>query len=477
MKSYPVLILLFIILFTLPSVASAEKMADFNQTVNVRSAPTLSSSVITQVHQDDSHPILEEDGEWIKIKLDSDKVGWVARRLVTVTIEDDSAKTIESTVSDLQVRAGPGKEFTVLGSIDLSTKWNVVKTEKDWIAIDYNGQEGWVASWLVNSTNESNQGKSSPTTKEVQARILNVREAPGMDNRIISQLPSGSVVEEVKKENDWSFIRYENGQTGWVDNSFLKETQKSGISGYATILYQATNLRSGPGLEHGVIAQASLHEKYQIVTKEGQWYQVALHDGMSAYVAEWVVSTASQLSTKQNLNSKETVVLDAGHGGNDSGAQGITTFEKILTLRTTSTIAEKLKSAGVRVILTRDSDTYISLGERTTISEQYNADAFVSIHFDSTVDPTANGTTTYYYEQSDMSLASAIHNKIGDDTSLRDRGIRFGNYYVLRNNRQPSVLLELGFLSNPWEEQLVNRIDYQAEITTEIADGILSFLQ
>ncbi|MBN8208422.1 N-acetylmuramoyl-L-alanine amidase [Bacillus sp. NTK071] len=477
MKSYPVLISLFIILFTLPSVASAEKKAEFKETVNVRSAPTLSSSVITQVHQDDLRPILEVDGEWIKIELETEEFGWVARRLVTITTDNDSAKTVKPTVSDLQVRAGPGKQFTVLASIDLNTKWRVIKTEKDWIAIDYYGQEGWVASWLVNSTTESEQALSSSSTKEVQANILNVRESQGLESRIISQLPEGSVVEEVKKENDWSFIRYDNGQTGWVDSSFLKETTKSGGPGYATILYQATNLRDGPGLENRVISQARLHEKYQILSKEGQWYKIALPDGTSAYVAEWVVSTAAQLSNKQNLNARKTVVLDAGHGGNDSGAEGITTLEKILTLRTTSTIAEKLKSAGVRVILTRDTDTYISLSERATISERHNADAFVSIHFDSTVDPTANGTTTYYYDQSDMSLASAIHNEIGDDTSLRDRGVRFGNYYVLRNNKQPSVLLELGFLSNPWEEQLVNRIDYQAEITSEVANGILSFLQ
>ena len=229
-------------------------------------------------------------------------------------------------------------------------------------------------------------------------------------------------------------------------------------------------------MEYNIIKQASIHERYKIADKEGKWYRIILSDGTPAYVADWVVTTASPLSITPDLSSGKTVVLDAGHGGYDSGALGITTLEKILTLKTTTTIAEKLKNAGVQVILTRDSDTFISLPDRTALSERYQADAFVSIHFDSTVDPTANGTTTYYYEDSDMSLAKAIHREIGDDTSLRDRGIRFGNYYVLRNNRQPSVLLELGFLSNPWEEQLVNRTDYQNEITTEISDGILAFL-
>ncbi|WP_347552888.1 N-acetylmuramoyl-L-alanine amidase [Pseudalkalibacillus hwajinpoensis] len=343
------------------------------------------------------------------------------------------------------------------------------------MALEYNGDTG--SSWLVTKTNAPTSTATHLHTKEVQANILNVREFPGTENLILAQLPSGSIVKEMEKKNGWSLISYHNGKAGWVDSKYIRGTDKSGGgSAYVTILYQATNLRSGPGTSYNVISQAPIKKRFKIIGKEGKWYRILLRDGSTAYVADWVVSTASNLSILPPLRTGKTVVLDAGHGGHDSGALGISTFEKILTLRTSDAIAEKLKNAGVRVITTRDSDTYISLSERTHLPERYQADAFVSIHFNSTVDPTANGATTYYYDPSDLSLASSIHREIGNETSLQDRGIRVGNYYVLRNNDQPSILHELGFLSNPWEEQLVNRIDYQAKITTEISNGILAYL-
>ncbi len=468
--------LFFVIPIIFSTSASAEKNAYFEETVNVRAEPSLTSSVITQVHKGDSAIVLESKTDWTNIQLHTGEEGWVSSRLVSISSDSKERKSIQSTVSDLQVRAGPGKEYKVIGNITQDSEWNVLETAGDWTSIQFKGQTGWVASWLVSSTTASPDQKTSQV-KEVKARILNVRDFPGTENRIISQLPSGTIVEEVRQEKNWSFIRYQNGQTGWVDSTYLQETDKQEESEFLTILYQATNLRSGPGLNYEVIKQAPAKARYKIAAKEGKWFRILLDDGRSAYVADWVVSTASKLSTSPVLKSGKTVVLDAGHGGYDSGALGITTLEKILTLKTTTTIAEKLKNAGVQVILTRDDDTFVSLSERTLLSDRYKADAFVSIHFDSTVDPTANGATTYYYGENDMSLASAIHAKIGDDTTLRDRGIRYGNYYVLRNNKQPSVLLELGFLSNPWEEQLVNRLDYQSKVTTEISNGILTFLQ
>ncbi|WP_226656685.1 N-acetylmuramoyl-L-alanine amidase [Guptibacillus hwajinpoensis] len=468
---------LFFIAILIPhTAASAATNALFEQTVNVRSQASISSTIITQVHQGDKATIIKNQDNWLYVELETGEKGWVASRFATLTTEAASEQTIHSTVSNLQVRSGPGKEYKILGSISQDSDWTVLRSKGDWISIDYNGQTGWVASWLVTSKSLEKE-QNSDTNKEVITRLLNVREMPGTENRILSQLPLGSVVEEMKTENNWSFIRYDNGQTGWVDSTYLQNTDKKEEEGFVTILYHATNLRSGPGLSYGVISQASVQERYQIDGKEGEWYRILLDDGRSAYVADWVVSTVSRLTTSPKLTSGKTVVLDAGHGGFDSGALGITTLEKILTLKTTNTIAEKLKNAGVEVILTREDDTFISLSQRTLISEQYLADAFVSIHFDSTVDPTANGTTTYYYEDGDMTLATAIHAEIGDDTSLRDRGIRFGNYYVLRNNQQPSVLLELGFLSNPWEEQLVNKASYQNNITSEISNGILAFLE
>lgn len=474
MKQISYFILLVFLLIMIPEKSFAENKAEITKTINVRSGPSLSYNVIGQVHKGENLSIVDSSGEWLKVKLDSNETGWIAGWLVKSRNSD--IVEVEPTVTGLQIRSGPGEEYKVIGSTNPGEVWKVSISKENWTSIHYNNGIGWVASRLIkDSKSNKREQLSAHSKKEVKASILNVRENPGTQHKILTQLPSGSIVSELKSIGKWSFIQYGNGETGWVDHTYLDETEK-GLNSYLTILFNSTNLRSGPGLEHPVIAQASKNERYQVKNKKNQWYQIQLQDGTSAYVADWIVSTVSSLGFKNNRTSGKTVVLDAGHGGYDSGALGLFTYEKLLTLRTTTTIAEKLKNAGVRVILTRDEDHYVSLSERTGLSNQFQADAFVSVHYDSTVDPTANGYTTYYYHEDHYALASSIHEKVISDYTIRNRGIRHGNYYVLRNNRSPSVLLELGYISNPFEEQRVNRIDYQAKITSSIANGIINYL-
>ena len=89
------------------------------------------------------------------------------------------------------------------------------------------------------------------------------------------------------------------------------------------------------------------------------------------------------------------------------------------------------------------------LRKRVAVSHQVSADAFLSIHYDAIEDNSVHGFTTYYTNSYQKELAETIHAGIAKKVSLKDRGARYGDYLVLRENRQPSVLLELGYLSNP----------------------------
>ncbi|MCA0986175.1 N-acetylmuramoyl-L-alanine amidase [Guptibacillus algicola] len=477
MKHLFYFILLLLVVFHTPEKSFAEESVKITNTLNVRSGPSLSSSVLQQVHSGETLRIVGDSGEWLKVSLGSDSTGWIAGWLVTTSENSDTLSVVEAVVSDLQIRSGPGEENRVIGSTKQGETWQVSKTSGNWTAIHYHDQIGWVATWLVEEvSNQSEQKATAPVKKEVVATILNVREKPGVNNTILTQLPSGTVVSDLKQVGEWSYIRYNNGETGWVDGTYLKETNKHLSTSTLTLLYHSINLRGGPGLDYPVIAQGAKDDKYEIVGKEKEWYEIILNDGTTAYIADWIVSTGSSLGLRANHTNGKTVILDAGHGGEDSGALGLFTYEKLVNLRTTKAIAEKLKDAGIRVILTRDEDRYVSLSERTNLSGLYQADAFVSVHYDSTVDPTVSGITTYYYHEDHKSLASSIHNEITQSNSLRDRGTRFGNYYVLRNNSSPSVLLELGYLSNPFEERQINKQQYQANMTSNIANGIISYL-
>jgi N-acetylmuramoyl-L-alanine amidase len=108
----------------------------------------------------------------------------------------------------------------------------------------------------------------------------------------------------------------------------------------------------------------------------------------------------------------------------------------------------------------------------------YQADGFVSLHYDSNPNKEISGITSFYYDkQRDYSFASAIHNRLIDNTGFRDRGIEKQNYFVLRANGVPSVLIELGFLSNKKEERIINSVDYQEKATDAMLSGMISYFK
>lgn len=109
------------------------------------------------------------------------------------------------------------------------------------------------------------------------------------------------------------------------------------------------------------------------------------------------------------------------------------------------------------------------------ISQQNNADAFISIHYDANPDTSISGFTTYYQYRNQAALAKSISNGLQSSIALRNRGAQPGNYYVLRENKQNAVLVELGFLSNPSEERTIDSNRYRDQATYGIYKGILNY--
>lgn len=173
------------------------------------------------------------------------------------------------------------------------------------------------------------------------------------------------------------------------------------------------------------------------------------------------------------------VVIDPGHGGTDPGAVGCSgTKEKDITLAVSQLVAQLLRTAGVKVVLTRKDDSFISLQRRCDIANSNKAEVFVSIHCDSFFDRSANGTTTYVYKRNTQAekLGHKIQNNLVKNTGLRNRGVGPANFYVLRKTQMPAVLVELAYISNPKEEQLLKSKEFQRLCAESIVSGILDFL-
>lgn len=183
-----------------------------------------------------------------------------------------------------------------------------------------------------------------------------------------------------------------------------------------------------------------------------------------------------------------TIVVDPGHGGADPGTAGVgptTEAENVLAIAWE--LKTLLEEAGARVILTRQSNvnpadgTAFSglpnsqLAARVAEANRVNADIFVSLHNDWSDDSSAAGSASYYYKSQDWALADAIQRNLPAQLNSNDRGVRHGNFYVLRNTSMPAVLVEIGFLSNAREAELLSKRWYRLEAARGIFYGIIDY--
>ena len=173
------------------------------------------------------------------------------------------------------------------------------------------------------------------------------------------------------------------------------------------------------------------------------------------------------------------VVIDPGHGGSDRGGMpGQRIAEKGFTLDTAKRLARVLgNGTGIKVVLTRNSDTFVSLTGRTSIANQYaGRDAvFVSIHFNAGRREGAYGIETYYNNQRGYRLAALVHPRVIQAMASIDRGVRRRGYSVLRRNRLPAILVECGFLTNHAEAARISDPRSRERLARAIADAIVRY--
>lgn len=185
-------------------------------------------------------------------------------------------------------------------------------------------------------------------------------------------------------------------------------------------------------------------------------------------------------------DGKFTIILDPGHGGTDPGATypvGVKDpdyKEKDITLAVALRLREHLEDAGIKVIMTRDSDTYPTLKERVELANNSSADLYVSVHVNAMENKDGiDGAQVYYHKGSDFGkkLASHVYKSIIKHTNLKERGIQDGSsLYVIRNTKMPAILTEGGFITNKSDREYISSEKGIEEMALGIAEGVLEAL-
>lgn len=179
--------------------------------------------------------------------------------------------------------------------------------------------------------------------------------------------------------------------------------------------------------------------------------------------------------------SKKVVVIDAGHGGSDPGAIGHGKKESKIVLDTAIVVKRELeKYKELRVVMTRTTDNFVTLKQRSVISNRARADVFLSIHVNSSSNSTATGYETFRYpnnKSQTVRLQRTIHNEVMGvykKYGVRDRGMKTKNLSVLRETQAPAVLTENLFISNIKDVKVMNKTIRL--VGEALARGILKYL-
>ncbi len=200
--------------------------------------------------------------------------------------------------------------------------------------------------------------------------------------------------------------------------------------------------------------------------------------------------------------SRPVVVLDAGHGGHDSGAMYGTVLEKDLTLDVAQRAELLLRAAGYATVLTRASDRSLSLAERAAVGNEEDDSLFISIHFNHGQRAAASGVETYYalrqagsgsrflswlpfvqrvdhelLTSKSENLAACIQKALVERTRAVDRGIKSERFYVISNVRHPAALVEGGFITNQSDMAKLATMEYRQQIALAISDGVERYLE
>ncbi len=196
--------------------------------------------------------------------------------------------------------------------------------------------------------------------------------------------------------------------------------------------------------------------------------------------------TFTFVNAEEPILKNKTIYIDPGHGGRDPGAIYKDIKESDINLQISKYLKEELEKNGAQVYLTRIGDYDLSennarnhkkndLTARARLINESNCDMYISIHLNSDPSPTWNGIQIFYTDNNENN--KKIAETIKEQLKLKRKTKELKNMYLFERIKQPGILIEAGFISNPNDRYKLKQTDYQKELSKNIADGIIKYFK
>ncbi len=394
---------------------------------------------------------------------------------------------IEDKVSDQESEFGVGLHNKTNIYTKASTSSKVLKNYKQGSILKYKtfSKNWYEAKVKVNGAyktgyiHKNHVGKpSKQSTLQGLAtnKTTQVYSQPFTSSKPLKGYSEGKVLKYKSYANSWYEARVKvNGsyQTGYIHKKHVEDIAAKQKSTKGKAKRSNTNVYSKATKNAKVLKSYKSGSVLKFKTYTDNWYEARVKVNGS-YQTGYI-----HQSDISSING-QLVYLDAGHGGSDSGAPGNGLLEKDLTLDIAKRVQKLLESNGFIVMMSRATDKYLSLSQRTKEANDANADIFVSIHINSFTNESANGIETWNMSKGPKAkesniLAKELQKELIKETKLNDRGVKDGNLHVNRKSKMPSSLVELGFISNKSDAQKLKQASFKNKLAKGITNGIKSY--
>jgi N-acetylmuramoyl-L-alanine amidase len=251
------------------------------------------------------------------------------------------------------------------------------------------------------------------------------------------------------------------------------------------------NVRTGPATTFQKVGQLLPGTKVETAYQVGDWIYVKAENVEGLVHQEFLMAegpvdpgtgTGDPVVTPTNPLSEQVIMIDPGHGGKDPGASGFGLKESTAVLDVALRLKALLEKTPIQFQLTRETDIYYTPAQRVEMAKKANVNMFISIHANA-FNTYANGTESYYFRasrgnpnwESSQMLAGNIQDRLLEEWSLTNRGVKNGDLQVLRDNSMTAVLLELGFIDHAGDNQKLKSPEWRQKAAVAIYFGILDY--